>query len=72
MNIQRCSIENQKGTITVQSLWRYHPSGSQRNSTDDMSIVNVSFIMPKMQYVSIIVNLSLDFISRFLICLILL
>ena len=31
INIQRCSIENQKGTIAMQSLWWKRPSGSQRN-----------------------------------------
>ena len=29
--IQRCSIENQKGAIAVLRIWRYRPSGSQRN-----------------------------------------
>ena len=28
---QRCSVENQKGAIAVQSQWQYRPSGSQRN-----------------------------------------
>ena len=47
--IQRCSVENQKGAIAVQSVWRYRPSGSQRNifeaaitpfwlSTDDIRV----------------------------------
>ena len=29
--VQRSSAGNQKGAITVQSLWHYHPSGSQQN-----------------------------------------
>ena len=27
---QRCSVENQKVAIAVDSLWRKHPSGSQQ------------------------------------------
>ena len=29
--VKRCSLQNQKGTIAVQSLWQQHPSGSQGN-----------------------------------------
>ena len=31
VTIQRCSIENQKGTIAIDFVQRYHPSGYQRN-----------------------------------------
>ena len=32
--VKRCSVENQKGTITVQGLWPYRPSDSQWNITE--------------------------------------
>ena len=34
VSVQRCSVENQKGTIAVQSQWWYHPSGSQQNISE--------------------------------------